>query len=151
MKSDNPVRHFALAFVIAILLYFVAYQGIEHRRTRKGPWQVIFTNSPAGDPGIVINQPALGLTNVQIQFTGALRQSKSASVLEFSQPRQVPYDLPYGRCVFMDTTFLPGTVTFQFFGHEIELLPRVLIIDHTEHRWQSDTALALSGNQVPAK
>ena len=149
MKSDNPVRHFALAFVIAILIYFVAYQGIEHRRTRKGPWQVTFTNSPDGDPSIVINQPTLRLTNVQIVFAGASSQSRSASVLEFSQPRQVPYDLPYGKCLFMDTTFLPGTVTFQFFGHEIELLPRVMIIDHAEHPWQSDTALTLSGNQAP--
>src|SRR5258706_14055179 len=97
MKSDNPLRHFALAFVIAILIYFVAYQGIEHRRTRRGPWQVIFTHSPAGDPGIVINQPALRLTNVQIVFAGASAQSKSASTLDFSQPRQVPYDLPYGK------------------------------------------------------
>jgi hypothetical protein len=151
MKSDNPVRHFALAFVIAILIYFVAYQTIEHRRTRKGPWQVIFTNSPAGDPGIVINQPALRLTNVQILFTGASLQSRSASVMEFSQPRPVPYDLPYGKCVFMDTTFLPGTVTFQFFGHEIELLPRIMIIDHSEHPWQSGTVIALSGNQDPAR
>ena len=56
----------------------------------------------------------------------------------------MPYEVPFGKCVFMDTTFLPGTVTFELFGHEIELLPRVLIIDRQEHRWQSDAVIVLS-------
>ena len=55
----------------------------------------------------------------------------------------MPYEVPFGNCVFMDTTFLPGTITFQLFGHEIELLPRVLVIDRQEHPWRPDTAIAL--------
>jgi hypothetical protein len=43
----------------------------------------------------------------------------------------------------MDTTFLPGTVTFQIFGHEIELLPRVLIIDHQERPWLANGSITL--------
>ncbi len=43
----------------------------------------------------------------------------------------------------MDTTFLPGTVTFELFGHEIELLPRALIIDRQEHAWQPNAAINL--------
>jgi len=50
----------------------------------------------------------------------------------------------------MDTTFLPGTVAFQLFGHEIELLPRVLIIDHEEHPWHSKHA-TLTGAQNRVK
>ena len=41
-------------------------------------------------------------------------------------------NLPFGEMIFQDPTFLPGTVTMRQFGHEIELLPRVLIIDKKE-------------------
>ena len=62
----------------------------------------------------------------------------------FDQPRAVPYALPFGQCVFVDSTFLPGTLTFEVFGHEIELLPRVLIIDREEHTWQSNSIITLA-------
>jgi len=65
------------------------------------------------------------------------------TTLLFAQPQPVPYEVPFGKCVFMDTTFLPGTVTFELFGHEIELLPRALIIDRQEHSWQPDLAISL--------
>jgi hypothetical protein len=149
MKSDNPIKHFAFAFVIALLIYFVAYSSIEHRRTRKGPWQVTFTKSSNDEPRIIINQPKLGLKNVEILFAGATSSVTNVSTtLQFGQPRPVPYEVPFGRCVFMDTTFLPGTLTFQFFGHEIELLPRVLIVDHQEHPWHSESTLTLGGGQT---
>jgi hypothetical protein len=43
----------------------------------------------------------------------------------------------------MDTTFLPGTLTFRLFSHELELLPRVLIIDHEEYPWVPGTNIVL--------
>jgi hypothetical protein len=43
----------------------------------------------------------------------------------------------------MDTTFLPGTLTFELFSHEIELLPRALIIDRQDHPWQPDAMIIL--------
>ena len=144
MKSDNPIKHFAFAFAIAIAIYFVAYSSIEHRRARKGPWQVTFTTSTNGEPRIIINQPTLRLENIQIVFAGKVASLTNHPVtLQFSQPRKVPYEVPFGKCVFMDTTFLPGTLTFQFFGHEIELLPRVMIIDHKEQPWQSGSTITL--------
>jgi hypothetical protein len=38
----------------------------------------------------------------------------------------------------MDATSLPGTVAFELFGHEIQLLPRVLTIDNQERPWRSN-------------
>src|SRR5260370_12982973 len=134
-RQENPLKHFLVAFSIAVVIYLIFYQFIEHRRNRKGPWQVTFTNSISGDPQVVVNQPFISITNVRMTFTGATMPPKAVATLLFDQPRQVPYDVPFGACVFMDTTFLPGTATFRFFGHEIELLPRVLIIDHEEHSW----------------
>jgi hypothetical protein len=147
MKRDNPAKHFIIAFAVALLGYILVYHFIENRRTRKGPWQVTFTNNPAGIPAIVINQPALSISNVQIQFQGesvAQLQSSVTNHFLFNQPRPVPYDVPFGKCVFMDTTFQPGTLTFQLFGHEIELLPRVLVLDQQEHAWQSGQIIALN-------
>ena len=61
----------------------------------------------------------------------------------FTQPLQVPYEVPFGQCIFMDTTFLPGTLTFRMFGHELELLPRTLVVDHQEQPWRSGTCIVV--------
>ena len=144
MRPAGPAKHFILAFLLALAGYIVFYQGIEHRRARNGPWRVTFTTGSNEVPTIVIDQPRLAITNVQIRFAGeTLLATNGAATLVFGQPRAVPYEVPFGQCVFMDTTFLPGTVTLQLFGHEIELLPRVLVIDRQEHRWRSGTTIAL--------
>jgi|SRR5437899_2149445 len=144
MKSDGPMKHFILAFVLAVICYAFFYTKIENRRTRKGPWSVMFTNSVEGWPQLVIDQPKLAITNIEINFPEqSMTSTQKPGILVFSQPRQVPYDLPFGKCVFMDTTFLPGTVTFAIFGHEIELLPRVLIIDHQERPWLANDSITL--------
>jgi hypothetical protein len=144
MKSDNPLKHFALAFLLAVVCYVVFYRGIEHRRTRKGPWEVTFTRNTQGLPAIVVNQPNLAITNVQILFQDAQGfTNKTTKTFLFSQPKPVPYEVPFGKCIFMDTTFLPGTVTFLILGHEIELLPRVLIVDRQEHPWRPEDTITL--------
>ena len=148
MKPEGPAKHFILAFLLALAGYISFYQIIEHRRTRNGPWQVTFTTGAEGVPGIVVNQPKLGITNVQISFAGQNQPATNRPVtMLFRQPKPVPYEVPFGNCVFMDTTFLPGTVTFQLIGHEIEMLPRVLVIDRHEHSWRPDTAIALPRRQ----
>jgi len=86
---------------------------------------------------------SLQITNVQIIFTNQPSLTNPPAHLTFGQPKPVPYDLPFGKCLFMDTTFLPGTLTMQVFGHEIELLPRVLILDHDEHSWRSEETIVL--------
>src|SRR3954469_1271297 len=149
MKSDNLLRHLVVPFGIAVLIYAISYSWIEHRRTRKGPWEVLFTNDNSGTPALVINQPALAITNLQITFPGETARTNAS--LSFRTPQQVPWEVPYGKCVFMDTTFLPGTVTIDLFGHEIELIPRVLTIDHKEMSWQSGKTIAVSGTNSPER
>jgi hypothetical protein len=142
MRTDGLVKHLLVVFVLALGVYALLYGTIEHRRTRKGPWNVTFTRSDDA-PALLINQPRLALTNVQIRFLGSPAPTNAASTLVFSQPKPVPFEIPFGECVFMDATFLPGTLTFRLFGHEIELLPRVLIIDHEEHPWVSGSTITL--------
>ena len=138
-----------MPFLIALLVYVIFYTGIEHRRTRNGQWEVVFTNNAAGAPALVINQPELTITNLQITFPGASNGvSSQNATLDLSQPRVVPYPVPFGKCVFMDTTFLPGTIVFDLFGHEIQLIPRTLRIDGKEIPWQSNTTIPVTGTNV---
>jgi hypothetical protein len=143
---DNPIRHFAIAFAIAMVLYVVTFGWIQHRRTRKGPWQIAFTNN-AGISAIVINQPWLQLTNVTLLFPGQpLLAPTNQPPTGFRDPRPTPFDAGFARCIFEDLTFLPGTVTFKAYNHEIELLPRVLIIDQHETPWKSGESIVLQSN-----
>jgi len=146
MKSDNLLRHLAIPFAIALVVYAISYTWIEHRRTRKGPWEVTFTNDLSGAPALVINQPSLAITNLQITFPR--ETARTNATLSFRIPQQVPWDLPYGKCVFMDTTFLPGTITIDLFGHEIELIPRVLTIDQKEIPWESNKIIPVARTNV---
>lgn len=150
MKSDNLPRNLVVVFALALVLYIVAYSGIESRRTRQGPWQITFTNDATGSPALLINQPRLAITNVLIRFPGEMVPSFTNSVTTLAplQPRPVPFDLPFGRCVFMDVTSLPGTLAVEIFGHEIQLLPRVLTLDRAEQPWRSGTQIIL--NRTPA-
>ena len=144
MKSDGLVKPLVIGAILAVILYVVGYPSIEHRRTRKGPWRVTFTRDASGAPALLVNQPALGVTNVQFTFPGADSFTNAPPVtLAFDQPREGPYDLPFGRCLFMDTTFLPGTIVMEVFGHEIQLIPRVLTIDGQEQPCKSDFVIIL--------
>jgi hypothetical protein len=50
----------------------------------------------------------------------------------------------------MDTTFLPGTIVIDLFGHEIQLIPRVLTIDKTDFPWESGKTIPVSAtNSLP--
>jgi hypothetical protein len=165
MHSKGSLRHFILAFVLAAVGYAACYLGIEHWRARKGPWRVTFTHNPARAPVITIDQPRLAITNVQIIFTSETLSDSNApgvfpadlshpnspdanhpgpeTTLLFAQPRTVPYEVPFGRCVFLDLSSLPGSATFELFGHEIQLLPRVLIINRQEYPWQPNATITL--------
>jgi hypothetical protein len=150
MKPDGFIKQAVAVFAVALAVYIFGYSVIEHRRTRNGPWRVVFTNDSSGAPAISINQPKLAITNVVIAFPGELIPPPSNVVAPpaFTQPRPVPFDVPFGQCMFMDTTSLPGTIVFKLFGHEIQMLPRVLTIDKVEQPWQSGTHLALNQTQV---
>jgi hypothetical protein len=143
MRSVLPLKQFAVAFLIALVLYIVMYTFIEHRRTRHGPWQMEFTKSAGVAPTLVINEPKLNIANFRISFPNESPPPTNL-VLNFSQPRAWPFDVPFGNCLFEDLTFQPGTLAFNLFGHEVQLIPRVLTIDGHEYPWQSGAAVAIT-------
>jgi hypothetical protein len=151
LKTGDFLKRALLTFVVVLAAYAVLYYLIEHRRVSAGPWQVTFTNAKTGVPAMIINQSALGITNVQIWFqadSGAQLHLQPVSAgpitVTFNVARKTPFDVPYGKCVFLDTVFLPGTVVFESFGHQIQLMPRVLTIDGAERIWVSSESVFLT-------
>jgi hypothetical protein len=132
---------------LAIVGYVGFYSCDAHLRTRKGPWRVDFIATTNGEPLLIINQPALGIQNVRILIAGETVTNTRVDV-RFDKP--YGFDLPYGRVRFHDLTYLPGTVTLDLFGHEVEMLPRTLFINTKEQPWQNDSYIYLSPtNKIP--
>jgi len=142
MKTkEGSLRHFAIAFGIALVLYFAAFHLIESCRIARKPWVLTFEHR-RGTPAELLIEHENGPT--RIRFAGAPAATNEVKqTIVFDKARPVPFGVPFGTCVFLDTTFLPGTVTLQCFGHEIEMIPRVLIIDHQEHAWKPGMLIAL--------
>src|SRR5437588_8707945 len=99
MKSESPLKHFLLAFLLALVCYALFYKAIEHRRTRKGPWEVTFA-ATNGVPTLVIDQHKLAITNVQVRFPDQPAPSTNAlGKMILAQPQPVPFPVPFGQCV----------------------------------------------------
>jgi hypothetical protein len=144
MRSEGILKHFGLAFLLAAAGYLLFYSAIQWHRTRQGPWEITFRVA-TGRPVMAINQPALQITNFQITFSGSdtVTNAVDESTISFEKARSVPFDVPFGQCVFLDTTFLPGSLTLQVHGHEVTLIPRALIVDKTEYPWSRASPLVL--------
>jgi hypothetical protein len=147
MKSDSLAKHAFAAFGIALVLYVICYAGDRHLRLRKGPWQVTFQSDSNATPSIIVNEPVLNIQRLQITFPGEHATAANLSTnISFDHPAIKP---PFGDWIYDDLMYLPGTVTLNLFGHEIELLPRVLGIDRREFKWQSDAIIRVSTNKPP--
>jgi hypothetical protein len=53
--------------------------------------------------------------------------------------------------IYEDLTFLPGVVTFDLLGHEVELLPRALVVNKKLVEWQSGMTVDLWPTNKPAE
>jgi hypothetical protein len=144
--EDRPEQFWkqALAvFGVCAVLYFGGFWATQHWRGRRGPWEVTFRTAPDGIPLVEIAEPRLGIVGVTLVFPGTNAPALAEPVsVRFDGParRDAP---PFGRVKFLDTTVLPGTVTFDLFGHEVELLPRTLIVDKREEPWSAGLRLEL--------
>lgn len=143
------VKSIALTFVLALVFYFIAYSWLSQRQVRKGPWQVVFTSDPTGVPVIVITQPNLGLSNVTLRFPEEkIPATSSTSLVLFDTPQK---PVPFGTLLYDDLMFLPGIVTFDLFGHEIELQLHDVVLNRSKHPWQSGETISLwATNKLPA-
>ena len=148
MKSALSFKSVVLTFLVVLGLYLAGFYGIEFWRHNKGPWEVTFTTDSLGNPGIVVYQPKLNISSVEILFPGekTLATNRSQRVI-FDRPLK---PLPFGKRIHEDLTSLPGVETLDLFGHEIELLPRTLVVNRKEIPWKSEMVIELAPtNKIP--
>jgi len=165
-QANIPWRFLGGLFGVTLVLYFAGFYGIEYLRERKGPWQVNFDDEAAGGPTMTIRQPSLGIDGFRIVFEGVSKDGLASGELTFDEPgrnaqpmdktpessqelKQKSFRVPFGECIYQDLMFLPGVVTMNLLGHEIELMPRTLVVDKKEVPWS--TAGAQITLQPPAK
>ena len=150
MQPNRLGRDLSILFAVVLLLYILAYSGLEHARSRRGSWQVTFQKNAEGQPVFSVSQPYLGIQRFELVFPEEKWTGTNAqTALEFNGPRETPFEIPFGRVIYEDLTFLPGAVTFDLFEHEVELLPRTLILNRHEQPWQSSATIQLwSTNKV---
>src|SRR5687767_8755972 len=131
MKSDRFLKSL-IVFALAIFaLYFMVFYGIEGCRRAKGPWEVSFSSDQLG-PQVKVTQSNLD-RSASIVFAGETTGATNLpQTVRFERPKQ---GVPFGKVIYEDLMQLPGVVTFDLFGHEIELLPRTLIVNKKEVRW----------------
>lgn len=142
-KGWNMRTHALIAFLLALVAYLFCYTLDRHLRLHRGPWLVQFIQDETNHaPAMIIDQNRLGVHGLKLVF---LEERPSPTF----RPGRVAFDSPlkvpaFGRLKFHDLTFLPGTVTFDVFGHEVELLPRVLFIDKKEIPWGSASTIQIA-------
>jgi hypothetical protein len=147
MRSDGIRKHLVASFLIAVVLYVAGFALDQHLRTRRGPWEVTFTREPSGDPALIVQQSRLGIRDVKIVFAGE-SASHRVETVTFDRPAKT---LPFGWVKFDDLTVLPGTVTLEFAGHEVELLPRTLYVNRHSRAWQNGATITLKReDKLPA-
>jgi hypothetical protein len=140
--KSPPWKLFLAAGLVSLIGYAAAFSWLENRRRSKGPWEITFTRMDDA-PALVVHHTRLGLTNIAIVFPEASATPIAPQTVRFEHGQVAPLELPFGRCVFMDTAFLPGTVACEVFGHEIQIMPRVLTIDRAERPWRAGEKIFL--------
>jgi len=145
MSQERFGRKILWVGAVSAAAYFALFTWIEHGRNRQGPWEVVFARFTNGLPCLEIRQPALGIRDVRVVFPANL--ATNAPVLPeqrvFNEARATPFELPFGRCVFLDTLSLPGTVAIEVGGRQVQLLPRVLTVDGVERPWRGPETIIL--------
>jgi hypothetical protein len=147
MKADFSLKALGVFGLVVAGLYLGVFYGCESWRQRKGAWEVEFVSDAQGHPSLAIYQPRLGISSVEVLFLGeTLARTNLSQKVVFDRPLQ---PIPFGRALYADLTTLPGVVTLDLFGHELELLPRVLIADKREIPWKSETVIELAATNKP--
>lgn len=139
------VKQAALVFVACVLIYLGFFKLDLHLRNRHGPWMVAFTNEVTGEPSLIISQPQLNLADIKlVAVSEKLSATNKSGSLAFDFP---PESIPFGKLIFFDTTYLPGTLTFDIFGHGVELIPRTLRVDGKEIPWKSGLTIRMEPSE----
>ena len=139
-QTDRLRRHLLVAFLLALAFYVAAFSWIEHLRVVRGPWEIAFFSDASGRPSLQISQPKLRISEKLIFPDDQVERPNLSRWIKLSGPAT---NLPFGEILMQDPLYLPGSVTMRLFGHQIEVLPRTLIIDQSERAWQTGAEILL--------
>jgi len=139
--SDRLPKHLLIGFALALFVYASFFSCDQYVRHRKGAWEVNFTTNNAGSAEIEIFHPSLAIHSTVV-FEGEIATNSGA--VKFDRPEK---NIPFGKTRFEDLTYLPGSVVIDFFGHEVELLPRTLYLNKKEHPWVRDEVITLKAKE----
>jgi hypothetical protein len=145
MKPDRLWCHLAIALAGAVVLYIAMFLWLEHRRTRLGPWEVTFVHQPPASPRLIVAQPRLNISDVQIALPTHLTATATNVTLRFDAGRTVPFEVPFGQCTYQDPLFLPGVVALDVGGQKIQMFRRALSINGVEHAWEPGLRIDATG------
>jgi hypothetical protein len=149
MHADRAAtwRFFLAPLVLTVAGYAAFWSCDRHLRQRHGPWEITFDRAADGAPQLRVVQPRLGRA-ATITFAGESAGAAALpAVVAFDVPRRA---VPFGTNTFEDLTYLPGNVTLQAFGHEVQFLPRTLVVNRREVAWADAAALVLRPEDKPA-
>ena len=153
---DNIIKFFTKTAVIAAVVYFGFYSFDQWMRKKDGPWEVTFDKDANGTPILIINWAARDYSNCTVLFHGdSVPEGFELVKTNYVDPSHLPLKVPFGEWFFADLTYLPGTVTYNFFAedanasskgrrHEIELLPRGLVVNREEYPWKAGMQIEVS-------
>ena len=88
------------------------------------------------------NKALTGQRTPKVAPDKAITNRLPPTVVSFATVTNTP---AFGDMPYFDATFLPGALTFNLLGHEVELLPRTLKLDLQEQPWINGTNYTLSG------
>ena len=128
------------------VLYFAVFYGIEGCRKSRGPWRVTFTTNYAGAM-IEVSQAVLKHSAVLKFPNEAVPPTNYPVTVEFDRPRK---QAVFGTIIYEDLMQLPGVVTFNLFGHEVELAPRALNVNRRSIPWSPAPTVELWPTNKPA-
>jgi len=146
VKTSFPWKQALVLFAAVLLAYLAVFNGIEYIRHRKGPWKAHFTTDAEGRPAIKVTQQHQKVKTLLEFPDERIARTNFSEEVAFDRPKK---PVPFGKVIYEDLTFLPGVVTFDLFGHEVELLPRVLIVNKRELRWETERVRLWATNKPP--
>jgi hypothetical protein len=145
-RGDNMRQILAVSFVLALVMYVGCFWWIQHERSVKGPWVIVFAADAQGSPSLQISQVKLRISEKLIFPDDRITRTNFSERIVFSEAMT---NLPFGEMLLQDELYLPGSVTLRVAGHQIEILPRVLILDKKESPWQMGHEIALRKTAPP--
>ncbi|MDB6131068.1 MAG: hypothetical protein JWM04_2175 [Verrucomicrobiales bacterium] len=134
------LRNSIILFFSIAAIYLGTFYALEWKRGSNGPWEVTYSVDKTGAPTVLVHNSKLKIDQLLI-FTNTTVTMDSPIKLDYSQPST---NTPFGKIIYQDATFLPGVLTYQLFGHEIEFLPRTLAVDRKEVPWMRDAVVYLA-------